>query len=156
MSSMSTPDNERRARPVRDPAHASVATNRDNWFGEWLSRPVRCRGIRLVIDEMSEMVVSENWNPETGAVTGSPGLTWGGLWIPAVIYRHFWPDGEHHALVRPGGYLRFRQEGRWDVTVDDGRAEVNGLTFRMDQRTTYRLDCRTGQAEPLPLNSDIP
>jgi len=81
--------------------------------------------------------------------------TWGGLWMPAVIYRNFWPDGEHHALVRPGGRLRFRQAGRWDVTVKGDRATVNGFTVQMDQPTNYRLDCRTGNAEPLALNSDI-
>lgn len=103
-----------------------------------------------------EMIVAENWNPETGAVIGSPGLTWGGLWIPAIIYRNFWPDGAHHALVRPGGHLRFRQKDRWDVTVDGDRAEINGHKIHLVQATTYRLDCRTGQAEPLPLNSNIP
>jgi len=94
-----------------------------------------------------EVVSPENWNPETSEVQGSPGLTWGGLWLPAVIERNFQPDGEHHALLRPGGYLRFRQRNRWDVEIDETRATVNGHRVDLHPHKTTRLNCRDGACQ---------
>ncbi|MHB9024239.1 MAG: MGH1-like glycoside hydrolase domain-containing protein [Armatimonadota bacterium] len=97
-----------------------------------------------------EWIIPENWHPESGAVYGSGGLTWGGLWLPAVIMRNFWPVGEHCALLRPGGHLRLKWGGRWDVIVKDRQAMVNGRSYFLEEDATYLYDERTGAIRPLP------
>ena len=96
-----------------------------------------------------EWVVAENWNCETGAVHGSGSLTWGALWIPAVVMRNFWPVDENRAIVRPGGVLRLDLPGRWDVAVDGMRATVNGIGLTMEPDTSYLVNTHDGSCEPL-------
>jgi hypothetical protein len=96
-----------------------------------------------------DLVVAENWNSRTGEVHGSGGTTWGGLWIPSLIMRNFWPVGRDGFLLRGGGYLRLRQGGRWNVEVEGDKAQVNGRSYRLQRNTTYRGDERTGEVTAL-------
>ena len=100
-------------------------------------------------------IVPENWNPETGDFVGSNGLTWGGLWLPAVIIRNFWPVGEHSAILRPGGHLHLVWGNRWKVDIDGDHALVNGRSFKLPEKRSYLLDESTGKIHPLePGKSD--
>ncbi|MBU4211796.1 MAG: hypothetical protein KKD33_04345, partial [Verrucomicrobia bacterium] len=109
-----------------------------------------------------QWIVPENWHPESGAVYASGGLTWGALWLPAVIMRHFWPVGEHHFLLRPGGHLRLKWGNRWDVVVDDNQAIVNGRSIKMTERATYLVDealnqsrvLDSGKADPVAIDDE--
>ena len=113
---------------------------------EWREGPCDMR--RAHVADV-EWIVAENWSPETGAVHGSGGLVWGGLWLPAVIMRHFWPVGDGEVLLRPGGSLRLDWGERWRVRVDGDRAEVNGRGYHLPEATTYLLDECSGRLEPL-------
>jgi hypothetical protein len=95
------------------------------------------------------IIVPENWNPETGDVVGSGGLTWGGLWLPAVVMRNFWPLSERSAILRPGGYLQLVWGNRWNVNINQDRARINGRSFRLASRTSYLLDESAGELRPL-------
>lgn len=102
-------------------------------------------------------IVPENWNPETGAVHSSGGMAWGGLWLPSVIMRNFWPIDEGRALVRPGGRLTLKCGDQWDVSVGDRRGSANGRSFRMRNDSTYLLDRGTGALRELePGRADPP
>ncbi len=97
----------------------------------------------------AKWISPENWNPETGEVIGSGGVSWGALWVPAVVYRHFWPIGENHVLLRPGGEFRLRWSDRWDIHIKNNQAEVNGRSYALDPQTTSLLDESTGHIRPL-------
>ncbi|MBN1556271.1 MAG: hypothetical protein JXA11_16140 [Phycisphaerae bacterium] len=97
----------------------------------------------------AKWIVPENWHPETGAVIGSGGTSWGGLWLPAVVYRHFWPVGEYHVLLRSGGEFRFRWSDRWDVQIQDCTAQINGRSYTLESDTTFLLNETTDEIIPL-------
>jgi len=101
-------------------------------------------------------IVPENWNSLTGAVHGSGGLFWGGLWTAAVIMRHFWPIGESAALLRAGGHFRMKWSTRWDVCIDNTTGSINGRTYRMERNTTYLVNLKTGTICPLSPGSSDP
>ena len=103
-----------------------------------------------------QWIVPENWHPESGAVYASGGLTWGALWLPAVIMRNFWPVGEHHFLLRPGGHLRLKWGDRWDVVVDEDRAVVNGRSLKLTERATYLVDEACHQSRVLDFGKADP
>jgi len=96
-----------------------------------------------------QWIVPENWNPETGEVIGSGGVTWGGLWLPAIIFRHFWPVWHDRVLIRPGGSFKFTWSDRWDIEIDDRTAVVNGRRYRLAESATYLLDPTSGRLQPL-------
>lgn len=112
---------------------------------------VRCTRVPDV-----KWIVPENWNPETGTVHGSGGLAWGGLWLPAVVMRHFWPVGENHVLLRPGGHFCMSWGDRWDVKIEDERATLNGRSYLLPESTTYLLDTRSDRLQPLEPGSADP
>lgn len=91
-----------------------------------------------------DWIVPENWNPFTGEVHGSGGLVWGGLWIPAVIMRSFWPVGEHHVIVRPGRSFSMKWGERWDVRISGRCCWFNGRFYKMNEDRSYLIDERTG------------
>lgn len=111
------------------------------WYVEEDVRHTRLLDVRWISPE--------NWNPENGTVHGSGGVVQGGLWLPAVIMRHFWPVGEHSVLLRPGGHFHLRWGDRWEVDVEENRAQVNGRNVRMTDRATYLMDTSTGSIRPL-------
>jgi len=104
-------------------------------------------------------IVPENWNPLTGEVHGSGGYAWGGLWVPSVIMRHFWPVGEEHVIVRPGGRFNMEWGSRWKVLIDAYECCLNGRFYKMTEDTTYLINEKTGdlrrldpgQADPIIL-----
>jgi hypothetical protein len=70
--------------------------------------------------------------------------------------RNFWPVGEHHFLLRPGGHLRLKWGTRWDVVVADDRAIVNGRSIKMTERATYLVDETTGTIRELEAGKADP
>ncbi len=108
-----------------------------------------------------QWISPENWNPETGEVNGSGGVNWGGLWVPAVIMRHFWPLSGNRVLLRPGGKFALRWGKRWEVAVEDDLAVLNGNKYHLPEQGTYLLDEKTqriellepGKADPVVINS---
>jgi hypothetical protein len=103
-----------------------------------------------------QWIVPEDWHPESGALYRSGGYTFGALWLPSLIMRNFWPVGEHHFLLRPGGHLRLKWGTRWDVVVDDNRAIVNGRSIKMTERATYLVDETTGTVRALEAGKADP
>ena len=97
-----------------------------------------------------EIISPENWNPENAVLRGSPGLTWGGLWLPSLIIRNFWPVGDHEVLLRPGGFLHLKLKDRWTVKIEGCTAEINGRFVRMSEGKTFLLDENTGILRSLP------
>ncbi len=123
----------------------------DDW--DWREPPMDMRHVR--VPDVT-WIVPENWNPETGAVYASGGLGWGGLWLPAVIMRSFWPVGAEEVLLRPGGHFRLQWGSQWKVRVVEDRAWVNGRSVRLPEPATYLLNTATGALELLPRGQADP
>lgn len=81
----------------------------DELLRRWVAHTGTCvAGAQTGFPPDIDMIVPENWNSETGEVIGSGGLGWGGMWLPAVIIRHFWPLTDNRFIIRPGGSFRLR------------------------------------------------
>ncbi len=139
----------------------------DRFLKRWIAQTQFCMDGKMGPDGQRaenapdvKIIVPENWNPDTGFVAGSGGLTWGGLWLPAVIIRNFWPVGEHSAILRPGGSLHLVWGDRWKVEISSDRATVNGHSYKLSEKKSYLLDERTwkiralepGKADPVVLS----
>jgi hypothetical protein len=129
-------------RPVRD-------LKLEQWDGISIdSRRIDVLGVRWI--------VPENWNPETGEVNGSGGVAWGGLWVPALIMRHFWPLAQNRILLRPGGQFQLQWGDRWKIEITGNRATVNGRILQLPEAATYLFDETTNSCRPLPPGKSDP